>query len=90
LGSTGGSAVKYGRLSRHFSFDADDRDASHLSPECYVTLARRRRGAAEPSVVDKYFSAPLSRQGSFVTSRTSPARTLSVSSSRASVVDGAN
>ena len=57
---------KYGRLSRHFSFDDDaSNDAmtsfqpvsssSYMSPESYVTLTRRRRHG-EPSVVEKYFT----------------------------------
>ena len=55
---------KYGRLSRHFSFDNDANDAtlsptsstSYMSPETYVTLTRLRRNADQPSAVEKYFS----------------------------------
>jgi hypothetical protein len=64
--SSNSNGNKYGRLSRHFSFDDDANDASsstsfhpatssYISPENYLTLTRRRH-QGEPSVVEKYFS----------------------------------
>jgi len=68
---------KYGRLSRHFSFDDDASNdvmqsfhpvsSAYMSPESYVTLTRRRRHG-EPSVVEKYFTPVTS--SSSVTSPT--------------------
>ena len=87
---------KYGRLSRHFSFDNDANDAtlsptsstSYMSPESYVTLTRRRRNVDQPSVVEKYFSptstssaaAPLSRQSSASSFQPRPSTSFSSAS----------
>ena len=85
---TSSNGNKYGRLSRHFSFDndANDTTSSYMSPESYVTLTRHRSRQGDPSVVEKYFSstmspsASLSRQASTSTPLSRQASTSTLES----------
>ena len=74
--NAGSNGSKYGRLSRHFSFDSDANEAtpSYMSPESYVTLTRHRSRQGDPSVVEKYFSSTMSP--STILSRQASASTL--------------